>query len=74
MTQTMLQSVKSLLLVLGASLLAACQSVQNLGEGERLNWRCANDKAFSLRFAGGAAEVYAARQTHRLAQIGEGAY
>lgn len=64
------------IIVLGAALLtlAACQSAQNLSEGERLNWRCANDKAFSLRFAAGAAEVYAGGETHRLPQMGEGAY
>ncbi|HVK79827.1 MAG TPA: hypothetical protein VM915_04380 [Verrucomicrobiae bacterium] len=64
------------MIVLGAALLAlaACQSAQNLDEGQRLNWRCANDKEFSLRFAGGAAEVYAAGETHRLPQTGDGVY
>lgn len=64
------------MILLGAALLtlAACQSAQNLSEGERLNWRCANDKEFSLRFAAGAAEVYAAGETHRLPRIDDGVY
>ena len=55
-------------LMLGAALLAlaACQSAQDLSLGERLNWRCAGDKEFSLRTVGDAIEVYAAGQTNRL--------
>lgn len=54
--------------------LAACSSANSLREGERLNWRCAGDKEFSLRFTAGAAEVYAAGQTHSLPQTGDGVY
>lgn len=55
-------------LALSAALLAltACQSAQDLSVGERLSWRCANDKEFGLRTVGDAIEVYAAGQTNRL--------
>jgi len=46
--------------------LGACQSAGNLNEGQRLNWRCAGDKEFSLRNVGDAVEVYAAGETNRL--------
>lgn len=54
--------------------LTACQSAHQLDEGERLNWRCDADKAFSLRYVAGAVEVFASGQTHRLepVQAGEG--
>jgi hypothetical protein len=55
------------LFVVAALALAGCGSAQTLSEGERLNWRCAGGKEFSLRYAAGAAEVYAAGETHRLA-------
>jgi len=59
--------------LVGAALLAltACQSAQSLNEGQRLNWACANDKAFSLRYVSGAAEVYAAGETHRLPRVAD---
>lgn len=58
-------------LLLGAALLAlaACQSAQSLNEGERLNYRCANDRDFSLRNVSDAIEVYAAGETHRLGRV-----
>lgn len=58
-------------LLLGAALLAlaACQSAQNLNEGERLNWRCDGGKDFSLRYAAGAPEIYVSGQTHRLPPV-----
>ncbi|HYD86351.1 MAG TPA: hypothetical protein VEA80_02650 [Vitreimonas sp.] len=57
-------------LLAGALLaLAACQSAANLDEGERLAWRCAGDKEFSLRAVGDAIEVYAAGETNRLEPI-----
>ncbi|GIK49203.1 MAG: MliC family protein [Hyphomonadaceae bacterium] len=58
-------------LLLGAALLAlaACQSAQNLNEGERLNWRCDGGKDFSLRNVSDAVEIYAAGETHRLERV-----
>ena len=58
-------------MLLSAVLLAltACQSARNLDEGQRLNWRCANDKEFSLRNVGESIEVYAAGETHRLEPV-----
>lgn len=60
--------------VVGALLLAlaACQSAEDLSAGERLNWRCDNDKHFSLRSVGDAVEVYAAGETHRLEPVADG--
>jgi hypothetical protein len=55
--------------LLAALALSACSSASSLSEGERLNWRCAGDKEFSLRFAAGAAEVYAAGQTYNLPPV-----
>jgi hypothetical protein len=46
--------------------LGACQSAGGLDEGERLNWRCAGDKEFSLRNVSDGVEVFVAGQTHRL--------
>lgn len=66
--------MKPLFLGLALLALAACSSAHSLGEGERLGWRCDGGKGFSLRYAAGAAEVYAAGQTHRLAQTGDGVY
>lgn len=55
-------------LLLGAALLAlaGCQSARNLDEGERLTYRCAGDKEFSLRTVDESVEIYAAGETHRL--------
>ena len=55
-------------LVVAAALIAlgACQSTQELREGQRLNWRCAGDKEFSLRHVSNGVEVFASGQTHRL--------
>jgi len=55
-------------MVIAAALLAlgGCQSASALSEGERLNWRCAGDKEFSLRRVSNGVEVFAAGQTHRL--------
>lgn len=67
--------MKKIIAMLGCALaLAACESAQSLSEGERLSWRCDGDKAFSLRSAAGAVEVYASGQTYRLAPAegGEG--
>jgi|CXWL01.1.fsa_nt_gi hypothetical protein len=54
--------------------LAACGSAQSLSEGERLNWRCDGGKSFSLRYAAGAAEVFAAGQTHALPRTDQNTY
>lgn len=66
------------MILLGAALvaLAACQTAQDRNEGLRQNWRCANDKAFSLRQVPGAIEVYASGQTNRLEPVAgaEGQY
>jgi hypothetical protein len=53
---------------IAAALLAlgACQSPAGLDEGERLAWRCAGEKEFSLRRVSDGVEVFAAGQTHRL--------
>jgi hypothetical protein len=55
-----------LLLIVGLAVLGACSSAQSLGEGQRINWSCANHKQFSLRAAAGAVEVYAGGQTFSL--------
>lgn len=64
------------MLVAAAALVAlsACQSAGGLAEGERLNWRCAEGKSFSLRSVDDDVEVFAAGQTHRLARIEQGQY
>jgi hypothetical protein len=56
--------------------LSACQSAGGLNEGERLTWRCAVDKQFSLRTVANGVEVFAAGQTHRLDPVAgvEGQY
>lgn len=53
--------------VVAAALLAlgACASHAN-SDGERINWRCGADKAFSLRHVSNGIEVFAAGQTFRL--------
>ena len=52
--------------------LAACaNSAQSLAEGERMNWSCAGDKGFSLRYAAGGAEIYASGQTYTLPRASE---
>ena len=55
-------------LVVAAALLAlgACQSAGGLNEGERLQWRCAGEKNFSLRHVPSGIEVFAGGQTYRL--------
>jgi hypothetical protein len=59
--------MKRVLVVAAALLvLSACQSAGGLSEGERLNWRCAADKDFSLRHVPSGIEVFAAGQTYRL--------
>jgi hypothetical protein len=64
--------------VIAAALVAlgACQSARDLSEGERLNWRCAGDKQFSLRHVSNGVEVFAAGQTYRLDPVAaaEGQY
>ncbi|MBL8544239.1 MAG: MliC family protein [Hyphomonadaceae bacterium] len=63
-------------LALAAALLglAACASSMGPG-GPRSDWRCDNGAAFSVRFAGNNAEVFAGGQTYSLpvAQSGSGA-
>jgi hypothetical protein len=65
-------------LMVAATLLAlrACQNAGGLDEGERLNWRCAGDKEFSLRNVSNGVEVFVAGQTHRLDPVAgaEGQY
>ena len=51
--------------------LGACQSAGGLDEGERLNWRCAGDKEFSLRNVSDGVEVFVAGQTHRLDPVAD---
>jgi len=65
---------RTLILLASIATLAACSSAQGLSEGERLNWRCDGDKAFSLRYVAGNVEVFAAGQTHHLAPAGDGVY
>jgi hypothetical protein len=67
---------RTILLCAALAALAACQSTQSANEGQRLNWRCAGDKAFSLRHVPGAIEVYASGQTNRLEPVAgaEGQY
>ena len=57
---------RDLIFIIAVVALAGCQSAHNLNEGERLNWRCAGGKEFSLRSVPGAVEVFASGQTHRL--------
>ena len=54
-------------------LLAACGTTQT--GGPRVDWRCANGAAFSVRFQGDGAEVFAGGQVYNLpaAQSGSGA-
>jgi membrane-bound inhibitor of C-type lysozyme len=63
-------------LVLGVALLAlaACASSGRAG-GPRTDWRCTGGAAFSVRFDGDAAEVFAGGQLYNLpvAQAGSGA-
>lgn len=66
---------KSMLVVAALLALSACQSTENLDEGQRLNWRCEGGQEFSLRRVGSAIEVFASGQTHRLESAGgEGQY
>ena len=60
-------------LVMAAALLAlcACQSAASR-EGERVNWRCANDQDFSLRYVPSGIEVFAGGQTYRLDPVAGG--
>lgn len=63
-------------LALGVALLAltACASTERAG-GPRTDWRCTGGAAFSVRFDGDAAEVFAGGQLYNLpvAQSGSGA-
>lgn len=63
-------------LVLGVALLTltACASSGRAG-GPRTDWRCNGGAAFSVRFDGNAAEVFAGGQLYNLpvAQSGSGA-
>jgi hypothetical protein len=63
-------------IILGVCLVAlgACQSAQNLSQGERLNWSCANDNSFSLRTVGESVEVYAGGETNRLAPAADNTF
>lgn len=58
-------------LVIAAALLAlgACQSAGGMREGERLNWRCADEQDFSLRHVPSGIEVFAGGQTYRLEAV-----
>ncbi|MBY0563957.1 MAG: hypothetical protein K2P58_07200 [Hyphomonadaceae bacterium] len=67
--------MRSLIVVTAALIaLSACQNAGGLGEGERLNWNCADGKSFSLRAVADGVEVFAAGQTHRLARVEGGQY
>lgn len=63
-------------LLVGAALLAlsACGSTSMGPGGERFDWRCDGGAAFSVRYRGTDAEVFAGGQLYRLpqAQIGSG--
>jgi len=61
--------MKRMLIAAALALGACANSSQSLAEGERYNWRCNDDKAFSLRYAAGAAEVYASGQTYNLPPV-----
>jgi hypothetical protein len=56
--------------------LSGCVSGAGNSEGERISWRCAGDKEFSLRHVSNGVEVFAAGQTHRLDPVAgaEGQY
>jgi hypothetical protein len=68
--------MKRLVVVAALVALSACQSAGGLNEGQRINWRCAGDKEFSLRTVANGVEVFAAGQTHRLDPVAgvEGQY
>jgi hypothetical protein len=58
--------MKRLIVVAALVALGACASTAGNAEGQRLNWRCAGDKEFSLRNVSDGVEVFVAGQTHRL--------
>lgn len=58
--------MRSAVIILTLLALGACQSPAGLDEGQRLAWRCAGEKEFSLRRVSNGVEVFAAGQTHRL--------
>ena len=65
--------MKTLLALSAIAFLAACAGTA--GSAGRTDWRCDGGAAFSVRFPGGAAEVFAGGQVYRLpqAQSGSGA-
>ncbi len=67
--------MKKLALVAALLGLAACASTGSGAGGPRTDWRCDGGAAFSVRFAGENAEVFAGGQTYSLpvAQSGSGA-
>lgn len=63
--------MKKLILASAVALaLGGCVS-HNFSEGERVYWRCAEDRAFNLRHVSGGVEVFAAGQTHALPPSGD---
>jgi hypothetical protein len=62
-------------LLLGAALLTLAACASGGGTGERFDWRCDGGAAFSVRFRGESAEVFAGGQVYNLpaAQTGSGA-
>jgi membrane-bound inhibitor of C-type lysozyme len=62
-------------LMLGAALLALTACASTPPAGPRTDWSCDRGAAFSVRFNGGAAEVFAGGQLYNLpvAQSGSGA-
>lgn len=66
--------MKKLLLLTALATLAACGTTTPSSAG-RTDWRCDGGAAFSVRFNGGGAEVFAGGQTYTLAaaQSGSGA-
>jgi membrane-bound inhibitor of C-type lysozyme len=66
--------MKKLLALAAFATLAACASAPT-GASGRTDWRCDGGAAFSVRFSGETAEVFAGGQVYRLpvAQSGSGA-
>ena len=59
--------MKTLLALSALALLAACASTP--GSTGRTDWSCGGGAAFSVRFQGSAAEVFAGGQIYRLPRV-----
>jgi membrane-bound inhibitor of C-type lysozyme len=59
-------------LLLAAALLSLAACAASDPSVGRTDWRCAGGAAFSVRFAGARAEVFAGGQVYRLPQVESG--